>query len=111
LGEDPYLPSPDEIVFISKFNPHRGLSKKKTITRWVDDQLTEISDPVLAFDPGGADLIWAPPDILIAMSVPAFDFLLCDAPEMVAKLALRADGRGTSASPVHVSEHHGAYAS
>jgi hypothetical protein len=79
----------DELVFISKFNPHRGLSKK-TITRWVDNQLTEISDPVLAFDPGGADLIWAPPDNLIAMSVPVFEFLLRDAPEMVAKLAQRA---------------------
>lgn len=81
----------EEIVFISKFNPHRGLSKKKTITRWVDNQLTEISDPVLAFDPGGADLIWAPPDNLIAMSVPVFEFLLRDAPEMVAKLAQRAE--------------------
>jgi hypothetical protein len=80
----------NEIVFISKFNPTRGLSKKKTITRWVNNQLTEISDPVLAFDPGGADLIWAPPDNLIAMSVPVFEFLLRDAPEMVAKLAQRA---------------------
>lgn len=80
----------DEIVFISKFNPRRGLSRKKTITRWVNNQLTEISDPVLAFDPEGADLIWAPPDEFVALNVSVFEFLLRDAPELIKKTAARA---------------------
>lgn len=77
-------PPGDTVVLLSKFNPSRGLRRKKTF-RFVDEQLTEIDEPVLAFDPARVDLIFMPGGPLAALNVGVFEFLLRDAPEIMAK--------------------------
>jgi hypothetical protein len=82
-----YLVGPPDqpLVFISKFNPRRGLRRKR-ILRWVEEQLTELDDPVLAFDPERVDLIWSLPDAMVILDLAVFEFLLRDAPEVIAKV-------------------------
>jgi hypothetical protein len=73
-----------EIVFVSKFNPNRGLRRKR-VFRFLDDQLTEIEEPVLAFNPSEVDLVFVPGGEMAALDVGVFEFLLRDAPEIMAK--------------------------
>lgn len=77
-------PPGGEIVFVSKFNPNRGL-RQKTVFRFLNDQLTEIDEPVLAFNPGEVDMVYVPGGEMAALDVGVFEFLLRDAPEIIAK--------------------------
>jgi hypothetical protein len=83
-------PAGHEIVFISKFNPRRGL-KKKLVTTWSGAQLMRTDDPVLAFDPYGVDMIWAPGVGLVAFDVSVLDFLLRDASVIAAQAPVLVD--------------------
>ena len=74
-----------ELVFITKFNLQRGLRRKRVL-RWVDEQLTDVTEPVLAFDPDRVDLVWSPSaNTMAILNLGVFEFLLRDAPEIVAK--------------------------